>query len=84
MEAALEGEIFAWFPSDVGASADTAREWLSVAIAAAENGERITYAILEAGTGRPVGSTSFLEIAPEAPPGLAGDRRAGTLSTGFP
>jgi RimJ/RimL family protein N-acetyltransferase len=62
VEAAQDGEIFTWFPTEVGASVDTARAFLEDALAAAETGERITYAILDAQTRKPVGSTSFLEI----------------------
>ncbi len=60
--AALAGEIFTWFPLDVGASRETALEWLADAATATETGERIHYAILDSATGEPIGSTSFLEI----------------------
>jgi RimJ/RimL family protein N-acetyltransferase len=62
VEAATEGEIFTWFPTDVAASRSTVRAWFDDAIAATEAGERLHYAILDARTGEPVGSTSFLEI----------------------
>jgi RimJ/RimL family protein N-acetyltransferase len=62
IDAAQEGEIFTWFPTDVAASPATVRAWLDGALV---DQHRITYAILDAGTRQPVGSTSFLEIRPE-------------------
>jgi RimJ/RimL family protein N-acetyltransferase len=59
VEAATEGEIFTWFPTDVAASPATVRAWLDGVLADAH---RITFAILDARGGQPVGSTSFLEI----------------------
>jgi RimJ/RimL family protein N-acetyltransferase len=57
--AAADPAIFTWFPTDVAASAEA---WLSDAAAATASGERLHYAVLDARTGEPVGSTSFLEI----------------------
>jgi RimJ/RimL family protein N-acetyltransferase len=62
IDAAQQGEIFTWFPTDVAASPATIRAWLDAALV---DPLRITYAILDAGTRQPVGSTSFLAIRPE-------------------
>ncbi len=56
VEAAQDGEIFTWYPSDVAASA---RAWIE---SAASDPARVPFAILEARSGQPIGSTSFLEI----------------------
>jgi RimJ/RimL family protein N-acetyltransferase len=59
--AACDEEIFTWFPADLS-DPGAMRSFLADSIAAAALGNRITYAILEARTGEPLGATSFLEI----------------------
>jgi RimJ/RimL family protein N-acetyltransferase len=59
VEAAQDAEIFTWYPTDVAA---TAWAWIE---SAASDPARVAFAILEARTDRPIGSTSFLEVRPE-------------------
>ena len=68
-----ELELFAaaqdmdWSYMPVDPSHDLARfhAWLEDALALARNGEQVPFAVLEAKTQRPIGSTRFLAIRPE-------------------
>jgi RimJ/RimL family protein N-acetyltransferase len=60
--AARDREVFAWLPEDPGASRESMRRWLRVAVAAARDGREAPFAIVKAATGRPLGSTRFMEI----------------------
>jgi RimJ/RimL family protein N-acetyltransferase len=60
--AAGEPELFAWMPVDMASSRDALRDWLATTLKSAHAGREIPFAILDAGTGKVVGSTRFLEL----------------------
>jgi RimJ/RimL family protein N-acetyltransferase len=62
VDAAQDAEVFTWLPEDMASSAEHLRRWLARAVEAAELGREAPYAILQATTGEPVGSTRFLEL----------------------
>jgi N-acetyltransferase len=62
IEAASEPELFAWMPIDMASSRETLRDWLATTLDSAQAGREVPFAILEASTGRVVGSTRFLEL----------------------
>ncbi len=62
MQAAGEPELFTWMPVDMASSQDALRDWLQATLAAAREGHEVPYAIIDAQTGRVVGSTRFLEL----------------------
>lgn len=57
--------IWRWMPSNSGESRDAFHEWMEVALEEARKGVRVPFATLEARSGEPVGSTSFLALRPE-------------------
>jgi N-acetyltransferase len=61
-EAAQDGELFTWLPVDPGASRAAMRRWLTASVEAARLGKEAPFAILDASTAVPVGSTRFHEI----------------------
>ncbi len=61
-EAARDGQLFTWLPEDLGASRQHTRRWLTASIEAARLGTAVPFAILDAPTGEPIGSTRFHEI----------------------
>jgi RimJ/RimL family protein N-acetyltransferase len=64
LSAASDPEIFAWMPVDM-TSADALRAWLSTALQSAAEDREVPFAIRDSATGRLLGSTRFLAIAPE-------------------
>jgi N-acetyltransferase len=62
IDAASDAEMFRWMPVDMASSEQALREWLQTALANAQAGREVPYAILEAGSGRVLGSTRFLEL----------------------
>jgi N-acetyltransferase len=54
--------VFTWMPTAIGETPDALRRWLDVSLQAAEAGREVPFAILDAATGAPIGSTRFLEI----------------------
>jgi N-acetyltransferase len=62
LDAARQGDVFTWMPTAIGETASALRTWLEVSLEAAEAGREVPFAILDAATGAPVGSTRFLEI----------------------
>ena len=62
IEAAGDPEMFAWMPVDMASSRDVLREWLMSTLAAAREGSAVPFAIVEAASGRVLGSTRFLEL----------------------
>ena len=64
-EAAQDERIWRWMPYDASASSERFHAWLEDALAASEAGTEGAFATLDAGTGRPVGSTRYLALRPE-------------------
>jgi N-acetyltransferase len=64
-EAAQDERIWRWMPYDASASSEMFHAWLEDALAASEAGTEGAFATLDAGTGRPVGSTRYLALRPE-------------------
>ncbi len=62
IDAAGDPEMFAWMPVDMASSRDALHEWLIGTVAAAQEGSTVPFAIVEAGSGRVLGSTRFLEL----------------------
>ena len=62
IDAAGDPEMFAWMPVDMASSRDALHEWLISTVAAAQEGSTVPFAIVEAGSGRVLGSTRFLEL----------------------
>jgi N-acetyltransferase len=62
IEAAGEPELFAWMPVDMASSRDAVRDWLATTLKSAQASSEVPFAILDAGTGKVVGSTRFLEL----------------------
>lgn len=60
--AAGDPEMFAWMPVDMASSRDAVGEWLASTLAEAREGKVVPFAIVEAGSGRVLGSTRFLEL----------------------
>jgi RimJ/RimL family protein N-acetyltransferase len=65
IEAASDRDMFDWMPVDMASSPGALREWLSASLQAAGDGREVPFAILDAGDGRVLGSTRFLELRPE-------------------
>jgi len=63
-EAAKDERIWRWMPYDASESKDTFHAWLEDALDASEAGTEGAFATLDAGTGKPVGSTRYLALRP--------------------
>ncbi len=61
-EAARDGDLFAWLPEDLAESRQQLHSWLQDSIQAAREDREVPFAILEARSLKPVGSTRFHEI----------------------
>ncbi|MGA2928314.1 MAG: GNAT family protein [Solirubrobacteraceae bacterium] len=69
-EAARDGELFTWIPAATAAAPAAAprgarsptRGWILSALETTDSGDDVPFAILDAGTGEPLGATRFLEI----------------------
>jgi RimJ/RimL family protein N-acetyltransferase len=62
IEAAADPDMFAWMPVDMASSREALREWLTSTLEAARDGSAVPFAIVDASTGRVLGSTRFLEL----------------------
>jgi RimJ/RimL family protein N-acetyltransferase len=62
IEAAGDPEMFAWMPVDMASSRDALHEWLMSTLAEARAGGVVPFATVDAGSGRVLGSTRFLEL----------------------
>ena len=62
VDAASWGELFKWMPEAMGDSPELLHAWIERSVRAAKEGREVPFAILDAATGDPVGSTRFLEI----------------------
>jgi RimJ/RimL family protein N-acetyltransferase len=62
IEAASEPELFAWMPIEMASSRESLRDWLTTTLQSAQAGREVPFAILDASTGKVVGSTRFLEL----------------------
>ena len=62
VQAASDPEMFAWMPVDMASSAGALGDWLVGSLAAAQAGREVPFAIRDAGSGRVLGSTRFLEL----------------------
>ncbi len=62
IEAANEAALFDWLPVDLASSADALHAWLHATLQAAREGREVPFAILDARTGKVVGSTRFHEL----------------------
>lgn len=65
LAAAADPDMFAWMPVDMASSREALHDWLTAALAAADAGREVPFAIRSARTGEVLGSTRFLEIRPE-------------------
>jgi N-acetyltransferase len=64
LEAARPPEIWSWWSVDMS-DEEAFRRWFDDSLRAGETGERAPFATLEAAGGRPIGSTSYLNLRPE-------------------
>ncbi len=64
-QAARPPEIWQWWPFNPAADPQRFEQWLGDAVQAATVGSRLHFATLDAGTGRPLGSTSYCTPRPE-------------------
>lgn len=60
--AASDPDMFAWMPTDMASSREALHDWLHAALAAAQVGREVPFAIRDAHDGTVLGSTRFLEI----------------------
>lgn len=61
-QAAREQEVFAWLPEDMAASGEHLHRWVCRALEAAAQGREVPFAIVDARSGEPLGSTRFMEL----------------------
>jgi RimJ/RimL family protein N-acetyltransferase len=61
-EAAQEGELFRWMPLSIADSPAQLHAWVQRSLEAARDRREVPFAVLDAATGAPIGSTRFLEI----------------------
>ncbi len=64
-EAASYPEIWQWLPANAIESRETFRAWMEEALERGRTGEQVPFAVLDAGTGQPIGSTRYLTLRPE-------------------
>src|SRR5215210_6796243 len=64
-EVAQDGKIWHWMPYDASESRETFHAWLEDALAASGARTEGAFATVDAGTGRPIGSTRYLAVRPE-------------------
>jgi RimJ/RimL family protein N-acetyltransferase len=60
--AAREHEVFAWLPENMATSREHLHGWLCRALDAAAQGREVPFAIVDARSGEPLGSTRFMEL----------------------
>jgi N-acetyltransferase len=58
-------EIWTWWPFNPGTDKTAFREWFDTALSDPERGDAWHFATLDAGTGTPIGSTSFCTARPD-------------------
>jgi N-acetyltransferase len=63
--AAQDGRVWRWMHYDPSGSPEMFHAWLEHALAATEAGTEGAFATVDAGTGKPVGSTRYLALRPE-------------------
>jgi len=64
-EAAQDPEIWRWMPVDATETRETFTRWLEDALARSRAGAEVAFAVLDARTGTPIGSTRYLALRPE-------------------
>jgi RimJ/RimL family protein N-acetyltransferase len=62
IEAAGDADTFLWMPVDMASSQDAVRRWLATSVQSAAAQREVPFAILDAGSGRVLGSTRFMEL----------------------
>ena len=62
VDAAAESSVFDWLPVDVASSREAIEGWLRATLQSARAGRDVPFAIIDARTGRVVGSTRFLDL----------------------
>lgn len=62
---AVEPEMWAYLPARAPRDETEVAAWIAGALAEAAKGTRIPFAIIDRASGRAVGSTSYLDVAPE-------------------
>ncbi len=62
IQAASEPGLFTWMPVDMASSREVLRDWLATTLESARAGREVPFAILDASTGKVIGSTRFLEL----------------------
>jgi RimJ/RimL family protein N-acetyltransferase len=64
-EAAQDEAIWKWLPVNGVADRETFHRWLEDALARADAGLDVPFAVVDAGSGAPLGSTRYLTLRPE-------------------
>lgn len=64
-EAARGAEVWRWMPMHAAADRASFRSWMDEALARAVAGLDVPFAVLDAGSGTPLGSTRYLELRRE-------------------
>jgi RimJ/RimL family protein N-acetyltransferase len=64
-EAAQDEAIWRWLPVNGVADRETFHRWLEDALARADAGLDVPFAVVDAGSGAPLGSTRYLTLRPE-------------------
>jgi RimJ/RimL family protein N-acetyltransferase len=64
-EAARDERIWRWMHYDASVSGEAFHAWFEDALAASSAGMEAAFATVDAGTGKPVGSTRYLALRPE-------------------
>ena len=63
--AASDPEVWRWLPWNGGESEETFHAWMEDALARSADGVDCAFAVLDAASGEPVGSTRYLALRPE-------------------
>lgn len=64
-DAAADGDLFTWMPTNLGDSREGVRDWIAAASASRQVRPEVPFAIIAKASGRAVGSSRFLELRPE-------------------
>ena len=62
--AAGDGELFRWWPMNPASSDEAFAAWMATSLEDNREGRRAVFATIDAAAGTPVGSTSYLNLAP--------------------
>jgi RimJ/RimL family protein N-acetyltransferase len=65
VRAAVDAEMFQWMPVDMASSREALHQWVQTTLAAGDAGREVPFTILDAESGRVLGSTRFLALALE-------------------